>query len=83
MGKYKFYEAGPTDPPEIDGILTAEGLVVKGAKYARKRPDGKILITAEGHALLGQQQRARARENERKWHGITGVHDGPPRQPGL
>jgi hypothetical protein len=82
MGKYKFYEPDPETVPEIDGVITADGLVAKGPKYARKI-NGKIQITAEGYALLGDQLRARARENEGKWHGVTGVHDTAPPQPGI
>lgn len=85
MGKYNFYEPRPSDPPEIGGVLTAEGLAMKGREYAYRREDGKIHITAKGHALLGEQQRTRAREfvDEGKWHGVTGVHDRQPPQPGL
>ena len=67
---------------EIDGVDTAAGLVRRGRKYAYKR-DGKIRITDEGHALLGQQQRAAARRNEGKWRGVTGLHDERPPQPGV
>lgn len=67
---------------EIDGVDTAAGLVRRGRKYAYKR-DGRIRITDEGHVLLGQQQRAAAQRNRKRWHGVTGLHDGPPPQPGF
>lgn len=80
---YKAYTPEPEKPAEIDGTTTAEGLVQMGRDYAYRVP-GKIHITDKGHALLCQQQRAKAREELAKgtWHGVTGKHPEPPAQPG-
>jgi hypothetical protein len=83
MGKYKAYTPEPEGNLEIDGVPTTAGLMKKGREYAYKRPDGRIHITEEGHALLGQKLRERAQRDEGKWHGATGVHDSVPPQPGI
>lgn len=72
-------------PTEIDGIPTARGLTIMGQQYAQYDQRGFIRITEQGHRLLGRELRAAGRESveEGKWHGVSGTHPGPPRQPGL
>jgi hypothetical protein len=86
MGKYKAYKPEPEGDLEIDGIPTAAGLMKMGRQFAYKRGvDNKIVITAEGNALLGKALRDSARRDQEEgiWHGTTGRHHGIPPQPGL
>lgn len=82
MGRAK---AKPQEKPTaIDGIPTAYGLTLMGRQYAYP-VQGGIHITIEGQALINGAQRERALDNLKngRWHGTSGTHDGPPRQPGV
>jgi hypothetical protein len=72
----------PEAPLEIDGVPTAAGLAKRGREFAYQ-VGGIYHITDAGNAVLSEALRRQGRERRGKWHGISGVHDSEPRQPGL
>ena len=64
---------------EVDGIPTAYGLSKMGNHLARPyQGTTTYIITDEGHALLGQMLRDRAKQDLANgvWHGIAGRYPG-------
>jgi hypothetical protein len=75
----------PTAKELVGMGLATEQVEVRKLRNGQKRTTTFIRISDEGHALLGERMREKAKRElaAGMWHGVTGTHPAPPPQPGV